>query len=32
MACQITEALRRIEPGDPLKYDFALHKLGVSGA
>ena len=32
MACQITEALRRIDPDDPLKYDFALHKMGVSGA
>ncbi len=32
MACQITGALRRIDPDDPLKYDFALHKMGVSGA
>lgn len=30
MALEITEALRAIEPEDPLKYDFALHKLGVS--
>jgi hypothetical protein len=31
MACQVTETLRRIDPDDPLRYDFALHKLGVSG-
>lgn len=30
MACEITESLRIIEPRDPLKYDFALHKLGVT--
>jgi len=29
MACQITDALRLIDPDDPLMYDFALHKLGV---
>jgi uncharacterized protein (TIGR02757 family) len=30
MAVEITEALRAIDPEDPLKYDFALHKLGVT--
>ncbi len=30
MAAQITDALRRIDPHDPLRYDFALHKLGVT--
>jgi len=30
MALEITEALRLISPDDPLKYDFALHKLGAT--
>ncbi len=28
---EITNALRRIDPADPLKYDFALCHLGISG-
>jgi uncharacterized protein (TIGR02757 family) len=28
----ITAALRRIDPGDPVRYDFALCHLGMSGA
>jgi uncharacterized protein (TIGR02757 family) len=28
MAVEITNSLRRIEPSDPLKYDFALHRWG----
>ena len=28
-ALQLTEALRRFDPGDPVKYDFALFGLGV---
>jgi uncharacterized protein (TIGR02757 family) len=31
MAVEITEALKRIDPVDPLKYDFALCHLGISG-
>ncbi len=31
MAREITEALRRLEPQDPLKYDFALSHLGILG-
>ncbi|WP_420263880.1 TIGR02757 family protein [Candidatus Magnetominusculus dajiuhuensis] len=31
-AVQITEALRRLDPDDPLKYDFALCHHGISGA
>lgn len=30
MAAEITGALRLISPDDPLKYDFALHKLGAT--
>ncbi len=32
MAKEITESLRRFDPIDPLKYDFALCHLGISGA
>lgn len=28
-AAQITEAFRRIQPDDPVKYDFALTRLGI---
>ena len=31
MAREITEALRRIDPDDPLRYDFALSHLGILG-
>lgn len=31
-AAQITAALRRFDPVDPLRYDFALAHLGISGA
>ena len=30
MACDITSALRRFDPEDPVKYDFALCHLGMS--
>ena len=30
MALEITAALRRLDPGDPVKYDFALAHLGIS--
>jgi uncharacterized protein (TIGR02757 family) len=30
-AKEITESLKRLDPGDPLKYDFALCHLGISG-
>ena len=29
-AAEITENLRQLDPDDPLKYDFALHKLGLT--
>lgn len=29
MALEITEALRRVDPQDPVKYDFALTRLGI---
>lgn len=32
MAKEITESLRTLDPLDPLKYDFALCHLGISGA
>jgi uncharacterized protein (TIGR02757 family) len=32
MAKEITERLKRFDPIDPLKYDFALCHLGISGA
>jgi uncharacterized protein (TIGR02757 family) len=28
-ACEITEAFRRIEPEDPVRYDFCLSRLGI---
>jgi uncharacterized protein (TIGR02757 family) len=31
MAMEITESLKRIDPEDPLKYDFALCHHGISG-
>lgn len=31
MAREITSALRRFDPSDPLRYDFALAHLGISG-
>jgi uncharacterized protein (TIGR02757 family) len=31
MAREITEALRRLDPIDPLRYDFALSHLGILG-
>jgi uncharacterized protein (TIGR02757 family) len=30
-ALQVTEALREIDPHDPLRFDFALAHLGISG-
>ncbi len=30
-AVEITEALKKLDPGDPLKYDFALCHHGISG-
>ena len=32
MAVEITESLKRFDPEDPLKYDFALCHHGISGA
>ena len=29
MALDITERLRRLDPEDPVKYDFALHRMGL---
>ncbi len=31
MAHEITESLRRLDPTDPLRYDFALSHLGILG-
>lgn len=31
-ALEITAALRRLDPQDPVRYDFALAHLGISGA
>jgi uncharacterized protein (TIGR02757 family) len=31
MAREITESLRRLDPTDPLRYDFALSHLGILG-
>jgi uncharacterized protein (TIGR02757 family) len=31
MAVEITESLKRIDPADPLKYDFSLCHHGISG-
>ena len=30
MAQEITAALRRLDPTDPVKYDFSLAHLGIS--
>lgn len=32
MALEITAELRRLDPADPVKYDFALARLGILGA
>jgi uncharacterized protein (TIGR02757 family) len=29
MAVDITRTLRRLDPADPVKYDFALHRMGL---
>jgi uncharacterized protein (TIGR02757 family) len=29
MAVDITKRLRRLDPKDPVKYDFALHRMGL---
>ena len=29
MAVDITQRLRRLDPADPVKYDFALHRMGL---
>jgi hypothetical protein len=29
MALDITARLRRLDPDDPVKYDFALHRMGL---
>ena len=29
MAVDITRSLRRLDPADPVKYDFALHRMGL---
>lgn len=31
MALEITESLRRLDPHDPVRYDFALVRLGILG-
>jgi uncharacterized protein (TIGR02757 family) len=31
-AAEITRSLRRLHPSDPLRYDFAIAHLGISGA
>ncbi len=31
-AVDVTEGLRRLDPADPVRYDFALAHLGISGA
>jgi uncharacterized protein (TIGR02757 family) len=31
MAHEVTESLRRLDPADPLRYDFALSHLGILG-
>lgn len=30
-ACEITQAFRRMAPNDPVRYDFALTRLGIRG-
>lgn len=29
-ACEITDALRRYDPGDPVRYDFSLFRFGMA--
>ena len=29
MAVDITRRLRRLDPADPVKYDFAFHRMGL---
>jgi len=29
MALDITKRLRQLDPSDPTKYDFALHRMGL---
>jgi uncharacterized protein (TIGR02757 family) len=29
MAVDITRRLRQLDPADPVKYDFALHRMGL---
>lgn len=31
MAVDVTRRLRRLDPHDPVKYDFALHRMGLFG-
>lgn len=31
MAVEITESLKKLDPGDPLRYDFLLCHIGISG-
>ncbi len=31
MALEVTQALRRLDPADPTRYDFALTRLGILG-
>ena len=31
MAVEITNALKKLDPGDPLKYDFAMCHYGIAG-
>ncbi|NVO00083.1 MAG: TIGR02757 family protein [Geobacteraceae bacterium] len=30
MACEITAALKKLSPGDPVKYDFSICHIGIS--
>jgi hypothetical protein len=29
MALDVTRRLRLLDPGDPVKYDFAFHRMGL---
>jgi hypothetical protein len=29
MAADLTRRLRRLDPEDPVKYDFAFHRMGL---
>jgi uncharacterized protein (TIGR02757 family) len=31
-ACEVTDGLARLDPADPVRFDFALSHLGISGA